>query len=901
MTDTISILSSLLRKTAIRDNKLDFLAKRHAKRLEPLAVAAGLVILDGDTDEVKKQNETNLINKAKELIRHIAIADPTDAVNKNDYTDWLIRIWSELDDAHRARWAEDAPEIRGKLNDFTELKVRDEFKQKYSTDIMNPFYKDLQVLRDVVKEFNSATTRFPLPTLSEAAIQLYVDKSYILWQVTTPEDLVALSSFPPNNPPAWCTKGHSTAQNYLRTGPEYVAYKDGEPLFQIDPHDASGKPQFMSRHNTKMHSSRMMNGEAADLINRALISGSTNEQAKKDLDYVMSVYKAPNLNDAETFEYLSEYLMVNGSDARKDPRFLEIEQSYVKPRYQIMEADELRQLHNRYGRLGPATLSYMMDNKFVARLSEKISSMNSFTEFMAQKKSMTNAEFGLCFRLDGLFKLVYALFDKEFHIETLRKEFAAAVKQKDASTVLRKCSEITKLLTTHFSDARYGGDIQGFTSKTITEWGGERSVDCTPYDSVRGLVSAILGNAKPFIKLGLDAVISDVRDSEMGCKEAVAELQNRTLTIIDSLNGEAQREARNLVSNAIKEIGAAKLKLELASFTKVKDTKDKLKEIFAQEMQTYRGGDPRYSERNLPGWARGPVSEKMAELEALREAAQAEKAERLLNTPQREGVKPRFAPKREIEAWQSLKYREPLTPDPSERATAFLIESPSWDWREKIDMFLQYLTPTTAVDAWVLENASRINNWKLVQYVQKFKGNSWAALETSYPGILYEHSYVEMAYAGRRIPGKEPSLLAEVRANSYLANQIDYMEKHMPGQRWPELEARVITALENANWETGRWDEDPSRLAGGVIDYAKKIIKGRWKEIEPALSKSQDFLMRYIWAVIPDARERILRVLEDQETPAETKKSSLHKIMMASLAEVPASRLTSALLSSLKG
>lgn len=891
MTDTFSLLASIHRKVAIRDTKAEFLAKRYAARLQPLAQAAGVVIdPNPDTDEIKAQNEALLMAKYKEFIQTVAAADPTDAQDKNDFTEWLLKMWLNMDDAHRGRWVEDTPNIKRNLTEFSDIRKTPEFKSSGASSDLNN-YKDLPALFEVVKKFSSASARFALPTLSEKAVQLYMDKSYILWQITETDDLVALSSFPPNNPAAWCTKSPGTAASYLKTGPEYVAYKDGEPLFQIDPHDPSGRPQFMSRHNTKMHSSRMMNMEAAELLNRAMAGGAMNEQAKKDFDHVLSVYKAPNLNDADTFDYLTEYVLVNGSAARKDPRFLEIEQTYVKPRYLIMEPDELRQLHNRYNRAGEATKEYILENKFVAKLVDKVKALPDYKSFLAlspggqNPNKLTAEEWGLCFRFDGLFKHVYELFDKEFGFKTKFDQFKQAVKDKNATEVLKLCADITVLLKQNFPSNSYGSDaIRGFTRKTITEWGGERTTDCTPWDSVSAMQKAVLNMAKPFVKAGAESVIEQARTSDMGSRETVTYLQDSFNPLMNDAPQELRNELRSLMQNAINTIGAEKLKNELAEFTKVKDVKEKLKEMFAEEMRSYRGGEVRYRESSLPHWAREAVSTKLTELEELREKAREERAERGEAAPG--GGRGRFAPTIALDSWLRKKQNDPATEDLDDRVITFLLKSPSYTIDQKMDIFLKMNNRKAEIDQWVIEYARGIADWRLTMYARKFYQGGWPALEEAYPQILHYQDYVNWAYQNRRIPEKERQLLANVAPRNTLDPQMEYMENHMGGQRWPALEARVVEVFSTADWGASHWD-NPSRLAHSIIEYAKKYIQGRWKAIEPKLSENQGIFLDYVFSVLPDAKERLMKILDDEDAAKATaegkKSSSLTRALMAAL------------------
>jgi hypothetical protein len=874
MNDTFSLLASLRNKTAIREGKVKFLSDRYAPKLKPYVVEHDMVTLkdeDGAEDPAaaKKENDTALQAAYKKVIEHVVKADPTDAQNTNDFSEWLLQQWLAADNDHKNRWGEDSPTIAQNLKEFQEIRKVPEFKnnEENKTDIMK--YENLDQLRQTIMKFNSADARYALPTLTESGAQIiYQDRSYILWQVTDANDLVALSSFPPNDQPAWCTKHVGTAQGYLNTGPEYVAYKDGDPLFQIDPHDASGKPQFMSRHNTKMHSSKMMNIEAAELLTKVMTSGTLNEQAQKDLNHVLTVYKAPNLDDADTFEYLKEYVLVNGSAAKKDPRFLEVEQSYVKPRYTIMEPDELRQLTNRYGRTGEATKGYMDENKFVAKINQKLDTMQSYTDFRnhgpngnkPNDQRFSPAEFGLCYRLDGLFKKVFTLFDKEHGFTSKFNEFKLAMKEGRAGEAGRISGELLSLLRRTFG-SEYSDRLMGFNVSYMSEHYGERNEELTPGFVVKPYIAMITNLSKPFVKAGFEEAVkeADLLDDPKEAYTVIKAAGDEYVRRFES-NSEGQRIARNEYNDAVQAVVKPKLALSMAGLTKVKEVTEFAIKMFPQEMKGRRYPYPvSYREDKIPHWARPAFQEKLEELRLLKDQAREKREEK----EQTGEIKRRFSPKREYEEWYSNRGID--TPDPQDKVIDFIFASEKYSTDDKIEFMTNMKDVHPQCEQWLVNNARHLSDWRILRYMDKHHKKRWAEMEAVNPGILHNDDYTDMAYAGQRIPAREERMLNAVPTASDFDVQIAYAKAHFKDKPWPELEKKIISTFNAATWQDDRWGKQ-QRLANAILDYISKVRPGkRWKEIEDKMFENHEFGYKYLFHTVPDAKERIKRLMEEHE------------------------------------
>lgn len=891
MSDTLALLASLKTKLAIKDTKADFLATRYVAKLDLLVPEPTLLPEEGDPETVKRikeQNDKTKQTARKVLIKTIALADPTDVQDKNDFTEWLIKQYIALEVPIRAHWAEDVPNIKQNLSKFLEIRNTPAFKEKdeagqpkNKTDINQ--YKDLAELSTTIARYSSASARYTLPQLSPTGVSIiFEDGSYIMWQVTDAKDLVALSSFPANNPPAWCTKNLGTAQSYLATGPEYVAYKDGDPLFQIDPHDRSGKPQFMSRHNTKMHSSKMMNMEAATLLTKVMEGGTLNEQAKKDMDHVMDVYKAPNLDDADTFEYLKEYVLVNGSAAKKDPRFIEIEQSYVKPRFLTaphgMEPDEIRQLTNRYGRAGEATASYVMDNKACAVIAKKIQACDSFTEFLKLNPSngtappaerLSEDQFGLAYRLDGLFKLVFGLFDKEFGFTQKFQAFKEAMKKNEAEQAGVLSGELLKLLKEKFTQgsnySRSPDSIRGFQVKYMTEHSGERQDDFNARWAVKAYISTIEHLSKPFIKAGFDGVVRNA-EAEPDVKKAYKDMYAAGEAYKARMDAEDwdRRNAINVeVSSSIQRVVKPKITEAMAPLTTIKDVYKFVVEMFPDEMRSRRSDLIRYNENQIPGWAKPAIMTKINELRLLKETAMDEREERA----QRGEIKIRFSPKREFDKWNANREGNPLTPDPEDRVISFVLSSSSYNDNEKLGFLTKMSTVHPIGESWLLSHTYSVAGQYIQNYMAKHHNRQWPELEAVWPKAVYEGWYITIAYKGKRIPAKETSLLSAVGLRSSLDAQLDYINDHMGGKRWPELETKIVQVFSLGDWKQNGYysNKSPENLAESILNYCSRVIHGRWEAIEPKMFESDDYAFKYIFRILPDAKERLRRMMSEQQ------------------------------------
>jgi hypothetical protein len=175
--------------------------------------------------ETRIQHLATTYKLSPETIRELSTIDPTPAgkfltwICKN-YTKQLIR-----DD--------DRDKIKSQLKKFETIKNKQEFKTKHPTDI-NQY--DPTKLYETLEEFGEESGRqekqkgragqITLPTGSE----LVLDKPpYQVIKITDPKASETLCSGT-----SWCTANAKTAEGeYLKKGPLYLIYKNGERIYLI--------------------------------------------------------------------------------------------------------------------------------------------------------------------------------------------------------------------------------------------------------------------------------------------------------------------------------------------------------------------------------------------------------------------------------------------------------------------------------------------------------------------------------------------------------------------------------------------------------------------------------------------------------------------------------------------
>ena len=180
-----------------------------------------------------KQYFNDDADKALELLPDIIKADPTNG----KYSEWLIKQWRD----GTANFPEDIEKLSNSLTIFHAKKTRLQEKDinKYSPDSLASALE--QELKLTQKELKAAQRgELMLPPGAELVLE---SGPYQFVKVTTVEAATQLSSRT-----EWCTANKPHATAYLRRGPLYVVYEDGERKTLI----SFEKDEFMDVMNKKI-------------------------------------------------------------------------------------------------------------------------------------------------------------------------------------------------------------------------------------------------------------------------------------------------------------------------------------------------------------------------------------------------------------------------------------------------------------------------------------------------------------------------------------------------------------------------------------------------------------------------------------------------------------------------
>jgi ribosomal protein S18 acetylase RimI-like enzyme len=172
---------------------------------------------------------TDRFKLTPEQVEMIIKADPTE----KDYVAWIAKQFAEK----TIRLPEDTEKIHGQLADFERLKRSPKFKGEKDIQQYTP-----ATLFDTLEESKEQVSNKDLKRneVATGAQIIYNQNDWIVYQVTTPEALMELSS---NT--NWCTAHEDFAEQYLAKGPNYVFYQNGKPYAQFDP----DSDQFLDRRD----------------------------------------------------------------------------------------------------------------------------------------------------------------------------------------------------------------------------------------------------------------------------------------------------------------------------------------------------------------------------------------------------------------------------------------------------------------------------------------------------------------------------------------------------------------------------------------------------------------------------------------------------------------------------
>lgn len=377
----------------------------------------------------------------------LAVIDDVDPTPSGQYAEWLTRSWLRQNLLHLP---EDRTVVRAYLSKFNRVKNKPEWAaQHHSKDILSFTPETIQAALLTVEDKDETPTS-NLPTLSDNAIVVYQDATYILWKINNPKDAMIISA-----PAGWCTKGENMAERYCSEGSLYPAYKNGEPFFQYHPGGPqTGAPQFMNKFNSTMQSVKLMNEEAYNLIKKGL-------EASKDhnLATVVDTFSVPNLSEAETLSYLMDVLKTNPEYAKGNKEFQELESKFVGQRYRIFDLEELSGLMRRYPRTGEVVSKMLDESPAIKGLIAKVEAFEDYSAFTvaAQRNgAITQEEANIIAGIPALFSKVFKLFSKSTNFDAKVAELKAAIKEKDTSKAYQLSKEAGSLVQSGFKNNAYG-------------------------------------------------------------------------------------------------------------------------------------------------------------------------------------------------------------------------------------------------------------------------------------------------------------------------------------------------------------------------------------------------------------------------------------------------------------
>lgn len=171
--------------------------------------------------ELIKQFKNVSPEEAEKTIRAIAEADPTET---KAYTPWLIRQVLKKN----IILPEDQERILTALRTFDQAKRVQGFPGSKDINAYKIF-QDLESTLDKLQGTELKSKRQSKREVKEKGARLaYDDGKYEAIELTDPEAAVIYAKGT-----KWCTSGASTAASYMKQGPLYVIFKDGEKVAQL--------------------------------------------------------------------------------------------------------------------------------------------------------------------------------------------------------------------------------------------------------------------------------------------------------------------------------------------------------------------------------------------------------------------------------------------------------------------------------------------------------------------------------------------------------------------------------------------------------------------------------------------------------------------------------------------
>jgi hypothetical protein len=750
----------------------------------------------------------------EEIMTEVEAADPT---GNSTYAEWICNHLTKGE----FHLPEDRQEIRNDLTQFDKIRVKPEFKSTNSVDLNSYTAAKLKEALDKFKLIDPSRME-----LGPTTVILYQDPTYTLYKVTDVKDLVRLS-----RDAGWCTKSPGTAKSYLETGPDYVGFKNDEPLFQYDPNTG----QFMNRHNTTMQSAKLMNEEAYKLVTKGA-------EKEPDLMKVIETFSAPNLSDAETFAYLKDTLETNPGYAKNNKEFKALEEKFILPRYRMFDLDEIKQLLERYPRAGEVISEHVEENKQVMALVPIIEAYPTFKEFKkceiplyhwsekGPKAKLPDWGWWIVEQIPSLFSKVFAKFRQDSRFD----EAYAQMKEDCAQKQYTPASTAAWGLVAALSNA--------FVHNDETDDSPRKKYTKIIANQITPLFKEYLTVLPQQLTTGSFETAWQVTVNTCENFERVFQ-QSGQISLLESIKTALTAAARPALDQVTEE-GYKTFKAIREEFKEFDDYDDILKDWLKAKQVKMR-----------------------------------EERENRLSLEEREKDRKRYSPKDECErweqSWRAYRYalrnkdvEDPVELEPlSDRGLAFMIKSPSIHINDKLNYF-GWAGRNREFEKVLLDGGKETLS-DAIDYAKRVIKGPWPELELGLDPP-WRPDYIAL-YEGQIIPRYE-SFLAGMDYEKSRLLWHEYLDKHSGPV--PRFEDAIEKYVSDPRW-AGTYAYDKAQELYSIIEYCTKNRKTRWPGVvEDTIFEwgSEGEQLKYLFAVVPNAKEKIRNLLE--ESP-ENKTSSV--------------------------
>ena len=360
---------------------------------------------------------------------------------------------------------------------------------------------------------------------------------------------------------------------------------------------------------------------------------------------------------------------------------------------------------------------------------------------------------------------------------------------------------------------------------------------------------------------------------EIDTAQPLATKMEEGLAIINTV-GHTNSDFKILAITRLRGLLAEDIKEELSEINKLKQVSEKIESYPI----------PDYS------WLLELGEERKSEIRAANEARLQNRQEGV----ERGEVKQRYAPKQEVNKWQSDSYawrNSPVegrgpAPTLSEKGFNFLMTSPSFTTYDKTDYIL--ITKKEGMEDWMLSN-SQLND--MLRYETEVRANvPWPELETK---ILrhgfathWTEAYKKEVYPNAPWPGLVDRFLETIpepwTSTGPMQSMINYNNELQDGQKWDELETKILTFLKSEEGKNNLKPYHSDRyIYNPILGYVATSKKRLTPELEELLCNSEEFATRYLFKLLP--HDKVREILNKFEEEATTKTSSYHASLFAVL------------------